>query len=149
MQLTIGRPSLPMAWHWLYDWLGLTLSIAASAAEPPAAPAAGAVGEVIVVQGVATAQRAGSTPRFLQKGEPLHEGEVVSTGATGYTVIAFKDGTKFTLRPNSSFAIERYRHGAGEKDSAGFRLLKGGMRAITGLISKRDPNAMQINTISA
>ena len=147
MQLVAGGSCLAMACVrliWIV-WLALMLTAAARAAQPPAA----AAGEVLVVQGVATAQQPGAPPRFLQKGEPLHEGEIVSTGATGYTVIGFKDGTKFTLRPNTSFTIEQYRHGPGEKDAAGFRLLKGGMRAITGLISKRDPNAMQINTTTA
>lgn len=146
MHLGAGRfalPITPLRFLWLIG-LALMLSAVARAAEPSAA----AVGEVLLVQGVATANRPGTTPRFVQRGETLHEGEVVSTGATGYTVIAFKDGTKFTLRPNTSFTIERYQHGAG-KDSAVFRLLKGGMRAITGLISKRDPDAMQINTTTA
>ena len=110
--------------------------------------AAEAIGEVSFVQGVATAQREGGTPRFLQKGELLFEGEVVSTGGQGYVLIAFKDGTKFTLRPNTSFAIERYRQTAGS-ESAVFRLLKGGLRAVTGALSKRDPKAMEINTTTA
>src|SRR5688572_24780194 len=69
--------------------------------------AAAAIGDVTFVQGVATAQTPGAPPRFLQKGEPLYEGEVVNTGGQGYAIIAFKDGTKFTLRPNTSFVIER------------------------------------------
>ncbi|HYC45343.1 MAG TPA: FecR domain-containing protein [Burkholderiales bacterium] len=132
---------------WLIG-LGLLLSATARAAEPQPGAAAKAVGEVIFVEGIASAQLPGATPRFLQKGEPLFEGETVSTGAQGFAIIGFTDGTKFTLRPNTSFQIDRFRHGGGT-DSAIFRLLKGGMRAVTGLISKRDPKAMEVNAVTA
>src|SRR5688572_9963532 len=124
----------------------LCLAFIAPASAAETAPAA--VGEVTFVQGIATAQTPGAPPRFLQKGEPLHEGEVVSTGGQGYAIIAFKDGTKFTLRPNTAFAIERYRQTAGS-ESAAFRLLKGGLRAVTGLISKRDPKAVEVRSANA
>jgi hypothetical protein len=127
-----------LALVWLF--LAGTALAAQSAAE--------AVGEVTFVQGVATAQREGGTPRFLQKGEPLFEGEVVTTGGQGYALISFKDGTKFTLRANTSFAVERFRQTPGS-ESAAFRLLKGGLRAVTGALSKRDPKAMEINTTTA
>jgi len=133
-------------------WMALALALLASfflaATALAAQPAAEAIGEVTFVQGVATAQAPGATPRFLQKGEPLYEGEVISTGGQGYALIAFKDGTKFTLRPNTSFAVERYRQTAGS-ESAAFRLLKGGLRAITGALSKRSPNALEISTTNA
>ena len=106
------------------------------------------IGEVTFVQGVATAQSPGATPRFLQKGEPLHEGETVSTGGQGYALIAFKDGTKFTLRPNTAFVIDRYQQGV-DNESAAFRLLKGGFRAITGLLTKRNPRAVEITSGNA
>jgi hypothetical protein len=134
-----------MAFVWL--WLML-LSASAFAAQPQPAAAAGPVGEVTFVQGIATAQTPGASPRFLQKGEPLHEGEVINTGGQGYAIISFKDGTKFTLRPNTSFAIETYRQG-GAGESALFRLLKGGMRSVTGLLSKKDPRAMEVRTTNA
>ena len=44
-----------------------------------------------------------------------------------------------SVRPNSSFSVEEYAHGAG-KESAIMRLFRGGIRAVTGLISKRNPD---------
>jgi hypothetical protein len=118
----------------------LIFSTAAFAAEP--------IGEVAFVQGVATAQRPGETPRFLAKGEALHESDTLNTGAKGFALITLKDGTKLTLRPNTTFTLETFRHGAGE-ESAIFRLVKGGVRALTGLVSKRNPRAMELNTTTA
>ena len=133
---------------WLL-WLAvMLLAWPASAAEPAAGAAAKPVGEVIFVEGAATAQLPGAPPRFLQKGEPLFQGETLNTGGQGFAIIGFNDGTKMTLRANTTFTIERYRHG-GTDDSAGFRLIKGGLRAVTGLLSKRDPKAMQLNAVNA
>jgi hypothetical protein len=106
------------------------------------------IGEVTFVQGIASAQRPGEGTRFLAKGEPLHEGDTLNTGAKGFALITLKDGTKLTLRPNTSFTLEKFRHG-GTEESAVFRLLKGGVRALTGLVSKRNPQAVEITARSA
>ena len=127
-------------------WLVSSALMLAPAAA--AAAAAERVGEVIFVQSVATAQQPGAAPRFLEKGTALQEGDVISTAAKGFAVIGFRDGTKMTLRPNTTFAIDKLRHDAGE-ESGVFRLLKGGVRALTGLIGKRNPQGMEVNTSTA
>lgn len=126
----------------------LVILVGAAASAHAAEPVREVVGEVTFMQGAAVAERAGEAPRFLQKGEPLYAGEVLTTGGQGYALIAFKDGTKFTLRPNTAFAVDRYRTTPGD-ESALFRLIKGGFRAATGAITKRDPKAMEINTTTA
>ncbi|MGZ8201903.1 MAG: FecR family protein [Burkholderiales bacterium] len=114
----------------------------------PTANAAGRVGEVVFVQGTATAQQPGETPRFLQKGEALLEGDVLTTGAKGFMLIAFRDGTRMTLAPNTVLAVDRLRHDAGE-ESASLRLLKGAMRAVTGLIGARNPAGVRVDMMTA
>lgn len=124
-------------------WLALLFAcLPAGAAEPER------VGDVLEVSGVASAQRAGVPDRFVAKGGPIFEGDVITTSNTGYVQLSLKDGTKLTLRPNTTFAVDRLRHDAGE-ESATFRLVKGGVRALTGLISKRNPNGAQIQTNTA
>ena len=115
-----------------------------------AAPQAGAdnAGRGVFAQGITTAQRAGAAPRFVAKGDALEEGDTISTGSRGFAVIGLKDGAKYTLRPRTVFAIERYRHDAGE-ESALLRLFKGGLRAVTGLIGKRNPTGVQLATATA
>jgi hypothetical protein len=115
---------------------------AALAAVPEAA------GEVTFVQGIATAQTPGFAARFLAKGEPVYEGEILNTGAKAFALITLKDGTKLTLRPNSSFQLERFKQG-GNDESAIFRILKGGVRALTGLIGKRNPQNVEVRTTTA
>lgn len=127
------------AWLLLAAML-LALASSAFAADP--------IGEVTFVHGMATAHPAGGAPRFLAKGGPLHEGEILSTGAKGFALITLKDGTKLTLRPNTTFALEQFRQAAGE-ESAVFRLLKGGVRALTGLLSKRNSHAVELRTTTS
>jgi hypothetical protein len=103
------------------------------------------VGEVVYAQGLTSVQRPGEDPRFVQKGDVLNVGDVISTSNRGYAVVSFRDGTKITLRPGTTFAIDKFNHDAGE-EAALFRLLKGGVRALTGLISKRDPQGMQFTS---
>ena len=128
-------------------WLALMLMAGSASAAAPSA-AAGPIGEVAFVQGVATAQRAGEGPRFLAKGEALHETDTVSTGAKGFALITLKDGTKLTLRPNTVFSLDRFRHDAGE-ESALFKLVKGGVRALTGLVGRRNPRGVEFTTATA
>lgn len=105
-------------------------------------------GEVVFVQGIASAQRPGETPRFLTKGDALNQGDVITTSPRGYAVIGLKDESKVTLRPDTVFAIDKYSDAAGQEAGL-FRLLKGGMRTLTGLIAKRRPQAVQFSTTTA
>lgn len=130
-----GRGSL-----WLFG-LALLLGCSSLLAAEPA-------GEVLYAHGITSVQRTGEGPRFVAKGDALQEGDVISTSATGFALIGLKDGTKMTLRPNTTFAIDKFRHGAGE-EAALFRLLRGGLRALTGLVGKRNPQGMNVNTLTA
>src|SRR5436190_6096686 len=106
------------------------------------------VGNVVHVQGIASAQKPGEPARFIQKGDPLNQGDVISTAGRGYAVIELKDGTKMTLRPETSFAVSEYRDGT-SNDGMVMSLLKGGMRAVTGLLSKRNPQSVRVQAGSA
>lgn len=106
------------------------------------------IGQMEFVQGLATAQGPGNEARFLVRGEPLFEGDVVTTTDKGYAVLALADSTKITLRPGTSFAVDKFAHDKGE-ESAVMRLIKGGLRAVTGLIGKRNPGGVNLNTVTA
>lgn len=117
-------------------FLCLALS-APTAAETPT------IGEVTFSKGVSTAQNEGQQARFLGKGFPLYEGDVVSTGKRSFTILKLSDGTKMTLRPNTVFGLQEFSE---EKESATLKLFKGGLRALTGLLSKKKPDAFKIDT---
>jgi len=119
---------------------GIALFSSAWAATP--------AGEVIYAHGITSVQRAGEPPRFVTKGDSINEGDIISTGPKGFAVIGLKDGSKMTLRPDTSFAVEKFSHG-GKEEAGFFRLVKGGVRTITGLIGKRNPQGMRVSTATA
>lgn len=107
-----------------------------------------AAAEVVFAQGVVSAQRGAEPARLLGKGNQLFEGDIVTTGNRAFAVIQFTDTTRMTLRPDTAFQINRYSHGDGE-DNALLRLVRGGLRAVTGLIAKGRPDAFRIGTPTA
>jgi len=103
------------------------------------------VGEVTFARGVVTGQIDGEQPRIIGKGVGLHNGETLNTGSRAFALLRFNDGTKMTLRPNTTFKIERVDTSEGSENAL-LSLIRGGFRALTGFISKKSPNAFRINT---
>lgn len=114
----------------------------------PAALAAGEAGNVEFAKGVATVQTQGAAPRFVGAGSPLSQGDVLTVGRDSYAIVKLGDGSLVTLRPNTVFGIEKLNAAQGE-ESALLRLFKGGLRAVTGFISKRNPSGYAIATSTA
>ena len=108
------------------------------------------VGEVDFARGVGFAQAVGQTPRTLGKGLVLKEGDRLTTTDDSLAVIKMQDGTRMTVRPNSEILIQQYKFKDADPDnSMVMQLLRGGFRAITGLISKSSPSAARVVTKTA
>ena len=145
---------------------------AATAAKPPAAPAPEAAapaptnvtpvaGSATLVTGHVSAATPSGEIRDLEKGGAVYPGETITTASASYVNIEFTDGGRVLLRPETRFAIERYQYAGGaqapaqpqaqasarpaQQESAFFRLLKGGFRAVSGLIghTRREDYAVQ------
>jgi hypothetical protein len=63
----------------------------------------------------------------------------VTTGAGGFVRIEMTDGGEMVLRPDSQLQIESYQYVAEKptEDNFVFRMFKGGLRTVTGLVGKR------------
>jgi hypothetical protein len=103
------------------------------------------VGEVTFARGVVTGQIDGEQPRIIGKGVGLHNGETLNTGSRAFALLQFNDGTRMTLRPNTTFKIENVDIRQGSENAL-LSLIRGGFRALTGFISKRAPGAFRVNT---
>lgn len=109
-----------------------------------------AAGEVEFARGVGFAQTAGQLPRTLGKGLPLKEGDRLSTADGGSAIIKMQDGTRMTVRPNSEILIQQYQFKENAPDNSMLmNLVRGGFRAITGLIAKGSPGAARVTTTTA
>ena len=94
--------------------------------------------------------RRGNAAVPLTKGLPIESGDSIVTGGAGQAQIRFTDGGLVSLSPNSQFNISNYADtNDGDKDSFAVNLLRGGMRAITGLIGKRNRENYKVTTNTA
>jgi hypothetical protein len=116
----------------------------------PLAALAQPVGQVEFARGVGYAQTPGQGARILGKGLELREGDTLSTSEGSSAIIRMQDGTRMTLRPGTDMVVQRfqYREGA-TNNSMIMQLFSGGLRAITGLISKNAPEAAKLQTKTA
>ncbi|MBK8071493.1 MAG: FecR domain-containing protein [Ramlibacter sp.] len=107
-------------------------------------------GEVEFSRGVGFAQTPGQTPRTLGRGLPLREGDRLTTSDGASAIIKLQDGTRMTVRPNSEVVLQQYQFRENASDnSMVMQLLRGGLRAVTGLIAKGSPSAAKIQTNTA
>ena len=108
------------------------------------------VGQVEFARGVGYAQTPGQSARILGKGLEFREGDTLSTSDGGSAIIRMQDGTRMTLRPGTDMIIDsfRYRENASDNNML-LSLFAGGLRAITGLISKNAPDAAKLRTKTA
>jgi hypothetical protein len=109
------------------------------------------VGEVEFSRGAAVAQSPGKLPRTMGRGQTLAEGDRLTTAAGAMAIVRMQDGSRLTLRPDTELVLQNYRFNGSlrEDNSMVMRLLRGGLRAITGLISKGSPTAASIQTPTA
>ncbi|HEY0822810.1 MAG TPA: FecR family protein [Ramlibacter sp.] len=130
--------------HWLAS---LAVAGGLLAAVPVHAQTAG---EVEFARGVGFAQTPGEAPRTLGKGLPLREGDRLTTSDGASAIIKLQDGTRMTVRPNSELVLQQYQFRENAPDNSFLmQLVRGGFRAVTGLISKSSPNAARVQTNTA
>jgi hypothetical protein len=141
--------SFPYRGSALASW-ALVFSCVGTAPSAWSQSAAGNAGEVEYVRGVGFAQSPGQPPRTLGKGLPLKEGDRLTTAESASAILKLDDGTRMTIRPNSDLVLAQYKYRQDAQDnSLVMQLFRGGLRAITGLISKTSPQAARIQTNTA
>lgn len=94
---------------------------------------------------------AGGVPRVATNSMPLDDNTIVTTGDRSRAVLKFEDGQLIVLRSNTSFQINKYQYNAERVENSNilFSLLKGGLRAVTGLIGERNKQAFKLSTPNA
>ena len=107
-------------------------------------------GEVEFARGVGFAQTPGQVPRTLGKGLSLKEGDRLTTSEGASAIIKLDDGTRMTVRPNSEMVLQQYSFKENAPDNTMLmQLVRGGFRAVTGLIAKNSPDAAKVRTSTA
>jgi hypothetical protein len=92
------------------------------------------------VTGSAQVQTGSGTPRALRQGDEVRQGDTVSTGSNSSLVLKFDDGEVAALTQNSRMTITAYQYQPEARTgNVLLSLINGGMRAITGLIGRTQP----------
>lgn len=118
----------------------------------PSPARAGDAGEVTHLSGTLAVQRPDGTLLVLGVKSTVAEGDLLTTQRDSYAQINFIDGSSITLRPYSQLRVEAFSY-VQEKpqtDNVFLRLLRGGLRTVTGLVGKRGTqDAYRIGTATA
>lgn len=122
--------------------LFLSLNLPLSAAE--------IAGKVAFSFGQVSALDASGVERSLKKGDPIYSGDTLVT-EEGRLQVGMTDGAFISVQPRSKYLIEDYhfKQESDGKESSIYSLLKGGIRAVTGLIGKRNRDAYKVKTPAA
>jgi FecR protein len=111
-----------------------------------------AAGTVTHLSGTLYVKRADGTVLLLSERSRVVQGDELSTERATYAQVKFDDGGRVTLRPNTRVKIDSFSFEKDEPKKDGFvmSLIKGGFRALTGLIGKRaNRNAYRVSTSTA
>jgi len=113
--------------------------LAPAGAKSVSEPTKAVVGSIKAVTGLVNLQTAEGKNKFAGAGTKLNVGDVINTQAKSTAVLEFVDTTQVALRPNTRFVVENYEYQPEQPvaDKAEFKLVKGGVRTLTGLIGKR------------
>jgi len=109
---------------------------------------AGIAGHAQFVNGQVQITNAAGQTRALKKGDAVNESDTVTTAKGATAQIKMRDGGIIAVRPDSqlkfdSFVFEGKEDG---NERSFFSLLKGGFRAITGLVGQKNKANYRITT---
>jgi hypothetical protein len=115
----------------------------------PLALANEVVGRALLVEGVAQVVRDGRA-LALTSGGQIELGDLIKVGERSSVQLRFTDSSLTALRANSELLVEDYHFTeVASDDRSAFKLLKGGLRSISGLIGKLNPAGYALHTPSA
>jgi len=109
------------------------------------------VGIVSYLSGTMIAIDSEGAQRLLAEKSVFSKGDVLTTLSSSHARIRFNDGTQLVLRPNTSLNIENvyFDEVTPQEDNFAIGLIKGGVRAVTGLIAKRNRDRVKFMSLTA
>lgn len=109
------------------------------------------VGQITHLSGTLSAKRADGSSKLLSVKSEVMEGDTLGTESETYARIKFVDDGEVVMRPGTQIKINNYSYTAGkpESDNMLLSMFKGGLRAVTGLIGKRNREKISFQTDTA
>ena len=87
----------------------------------------------------------------LKKGDPVQTGDVILTGPTSNAQVRMSDGAVMAIRSQTEFKINEYSFNgkADGTEKASLSLVKGGVRAVTGVIGRENKDNLKVDAVVA
>jgi hypothetical protein len=125
----------------------------APAASPSAAPGAASdpakdnAGRAVFVRGLVSA-KAGPLQRAVNARDPIFRQDTVEAGAQSSARFVMRDKSMLALQPGTTISIAEYHFETGDpgSDRMVTGVVKGSLRALTGLVDKRNKEAVLLKT---
>ena len=115
------------------------VSVNASAKLAPA-------GKIVLLIGKATVMSADGKPRKIKRGGKFYEGDSFETQKKSFVKLKYSDGGVMLLRPVTKLIVEEYKNPEKGVGKSVFNLVKGGLRAVTGAVAKKNPDSFKLKT---
>ena len=108
-------------------------------------------GTVTQLSGPLLVTKGDGTVKALAQNSTVEQGDTLVTEKNTYARIKFADNSEITMSPNSRLKIDSFSFDEAkpEEDKASFELIKGGLRAITGILGKRNSARATMKTPAA
>ena len=109
------------------------------------------VASVANLSGVLTVRHADGSTKLLSVKSQIDQGDTLITEKNTFAQLKFLDASTIVLRPASEVRVDKFSYDQNkpEGDSLVISLIKGGMRAASGLIGKRNREVVQYVTPTA
>jgi len=112
--------------------------------------AATEIGFVKDLSGTAFAKLPAEDRRQLSTGDQIYQSDTITTEAKSSIKLQLKDDSQFELGPDAKLFATKFQYQQSiEEDSVTVEILKGTFRFVTGLIAKKKPEAMSVDTAVA
>jgi FecR protein len=141
--MTMPRSALTLA--------GLLLVVIGTLGGANLARAATSAGQITNLSGTLMAKHADGTVKVYAVKSEVLEGDTLTTEQDTYARIKFADNSEIVMRPNTQLKVASYFFSKAkpQSDSVIVDMIRGGMRAVTGLIGKFNRDAIVFNTPTA
>lgn len=93
----------------------------------------------------------GGTSAPLKKGDAVQSGDTILTGPTSNAQVRMSDGAILAIRSQTEFKINEYSYNgkADGSEKASLSLVKGGVRAVTGVIGRENKDNLKVDAVVA
>jgi hypothetical protein len=113
--------------------------------------AAAPVATITHLSGILTVKHPDGSVKILSVKSSVLEGDTLSTEGEAYARLKFIDNSEVVIRPNSVLKVTAFsfKEDDPKNDKVALDMVKGGLRAVSGLIGKRNKESVSFSTPTA